>query len=90
MATKMPPEPETLLERIMCDANLDHLGRVDFLIQSDKLFQEYRTVDKINSKKEWNEFQANFLRNHEFYTDAAKRLREVSKEDQINNILQYS
>lgn len=90
MATKIPPEPENLNEQIICDANLDHLGRVDFLVQSDKLFQEYRTLNKVKSKKEWNEFQADFLRNHEFFTNAAKRLREVSKEDQILNIMQYS
>ncbi len=90
LATKMPPKPENLLEEIICDANLDHLGRVDFLIQSDKLFQEYRTMNKVKSKKEWNEFQVNFLQNHEFFTNAARRLCEVSKEDQINNIIQFS
>jgi len=90
LATKMPPKPENLLEKIICDANLDHLGRVDFLIQSDKLFQEYRTLNKVKSKKEWNESQANFLKNHEFFTNAARRLCEVSKADQINNIMQFS
>ena len=90
MATKIPPKPKNLLEQIICDANFDHLGRIDFLVQSDKLFQEYRTLNKVKSKKEWNEFQADFLRNHEFFTNAAKRLREVSKENQINNILQFS
>ncbi|KPK85964.1 MAG: hypothetical protein AMS27_06150 [Bacteroides sp. SM23_62_1] len=90
MATKMPPEPVDLLQKIICDANMDHLGRVDFLIESDKLYQEYRTLKRIKSKKEWNTYQADFLKNHEFFTDAARRLREVSKDDQIKNILQFS
>ncbi len=89
-ATGMPPKPENLLEQIICDANLDHLGRVDFLIQSDKLFQEYRIKHKIRSKKDWNQYQINFLKSHEFYTKIANRMREVPKDQQIENIRQFS
>ena len=74
----------------MVDANLDHLGRVDFLIQSDKLYQEYRMQNKIKSKKDWNIHQIEFLKNFEFYTDIASKLCEVSKEQQIENIKQFS
>ena len=90
MATRTPPKPENLLEQILCDANLDHLGRVDFLIQSDKLFQEYRMRHKIKTKKHWNQYQINFLETHDFYTDIANRMREVPKERQIENIRQFS
>ncbi|MCK4746272.1 MAG: HD domain-containing protein, partial [Bacteroidales bacterium] len=90
MATTIPPKPQNLLEQIICDANLDHLGRVDFLIQSDKLFQEYRMRHKIKSKKDWNHYQINLLENHDFYTDIANKMREVPKEQQIENIRQFS
>ena len=90
MATKIPPQPGNLLEQIICDANLDHLGRVDFLIQSDKLFQEYRMRQKIRSKKDWNQYQINLLETHDFYTDIANRMREVPKEQQIEYIRQFS
>jgi adenylate cyclase len=86
----MPPEPRNLLEQIICDANLDHMGRVDFLIQSDKLFQEYRIRNSIRSKKEWNQSQIRFLETHEFYTSVARRMREVPREKQIENIKQFS
>ncbi len=90
MATKIPPEPKNLLEQIINDANLDHIGRVDFLIQSDKLFQEYRMRHKIKSKKDWNQYQINFLSSHNFFTDIAKKMCEVPKEQQIENIRQFS
>ncbi len=90
LATRMPPEPRNLLEQIICDANLDHMGRVDFLIQSDKLFQEYRIRNRIRSKKEWNQSQIRFLETHEFYTSVARRMREVPREKQIENIKQFS
>jgi adenylate cyclase len=90
LSTRMPPKPRDLLEQIICDANLDHLGRVDFLIQSDKLFQEYRIRNKIRSKKEWNQSQIRLLETHEFYTAVARRMREVPREQQIENIKQFS
>lgn len=90
LATSMPSNPKNLLEKIICDANLDHLGRVDFLVQSDRLFQEYRTFGKFKSKKEWNEYQIKFLSKHDFFTKAAQKLREVSKEQQIENVIQFS
>jgi class 3 adenylate cyclase/ligand-binding sensor domain-containing protein/HD superfamily phosphodiesterase len=90
MATKLPPGPSSLLEKIICDANLDHLGRADFLIQSDRLFQEYLLNKKIKNKKDWNLKQVELLENHEFYTDTARKLREISTEQQIENIKQFS
>jgi putative nucleotidyltransferase with HDIG domain len=90
LATRIAHQPENLLEQIIIDANLDHLGRVDFLILSDKLFQEYRTMNIFKSKKEWNEHQINFLKNHEFHTAAARKLREISRKDQIDNIRKFS
>jgi class 3 adenylate cyclase/HD superfamily phosphodiesterase len=89
-ATKMPPEPSNLLEMIICDANLDHLGRVDFLIQSDRLFQEYLLEKKFKTKKDWNLYQIEFIEKHEFFTETARKLREISGKQQIENIRQFS
>jgi adenylate cyclase len=90
LSTKLPPGPVSLLEKIICDANLDHLGRSDFLIQSDRLFQEYLMNKKVINKKDWNALQIKLLENHEFYTETARQLREVSREQQIENIRQFS
>jgi hypothetical protein len=90
MATKLPPVPSSLLDKIICDANLDHLGRADFLIQSDRLFQEYLLNKKIRNKKDWNLMQVELLENHEFYTETARKLREISTEQQIEIIKQFS
>jgi hypothetical protein len=90
LATRMPPNPTNIMEKIICDANFDHVGRVDFLIESDRLFQENRTLGKINSKKEWNELQIDFLKKFDFFTSAAQKMREVTREQQIQNVLKFS
>src|SRR5208283_4332310 len=40
MSTKLPPNPTNLLEEIICDADLDYLGRIDFIPVSNMLYEE--------------------------------------------------
>lgn len=86
MATKLPPKPKNLLEKIICDADLDYLGRSDFIPVSDTLFRELKEQNIIDDINEWNKMQVKFLTNHAYFTDTAKKLREVNKQDQIERI----
>lgn len=86
MATKMPPNPQTLLQKIMCDSDLDYLGRRDFIGVSDTLYKELKEQNKIGSLNDWNKLQVKFLEHHHFYTETSKRLREVNKQNQIDRI----
>src|ERR1035437_8496154 len=42
LVTKLPQMPTTLPEQILCDADLDSLGRDDFFIESFKLQLEWK------------------------------------------------
>ncbi|HOG20691.1 MAG TPA: adenylate/guanylate cyclase domain-containing protein [Salinivirgaceae bacterium] len=86
MATKMPPNPQTLLEKIMCDADLDYLGRADFIPVSNTLFEELKAQNKITELNEWNKMQVKFISGHQYFTDTANKLREVNKQKQIDRI----
>lgn len=86
MATKLPPQPKSLEEKIICDSDLDYLGRSDFIPVSNTLFRELKAQSKIGSLNEWNKLQVKFLTNHHFYTNTANRLREVNKQKQIDRI----
>ena len=48
MATKIPQTPHTLLEQIICDADLDYLGRNDFEPISRNLYKEFITYKVIH------------------------------------------
>jgi class 3 adenylate cyclase/predicted metal-dependent HD superfamily phosphohydrolase len=87
MATELPPRPEgNLLKRIICDADLDYLGRSDFIPVSNNLYRELKAQSKINSLNDWNKMQVKFLSNHQFFTETANKLREVNKQKQIDRI----
>lgn len=86
MATKLPPTPHTLLERIICDSDLDYLGRADFIPVSDTLFKELQAQNFINNIDDWNRLQIKFLSAHHYFTETANKLREVNKQQQIERI----
>ncbi len=86
MATKIPPEPQNLMEKIMCDADLDYLGRSDFIPVSNTLYKELKAQNKINDWNEWNKLQLSFISKHQYFTETARNLREVHKQKQIDRI----
>ena len=86
MATQLPPNPQTLLQKIICDADLDYLGRADFIPVSDTLHRELKVQGIIGSLKSWNVMQVKFLSAHQFFTDTAKNMRRVNKFSQIERL----
>ena len=86
MATQLPPKPKNLLENIICDADLDYLGRTDFVPVSNTLYKELHEQNKIGSLSEWNKLQVKFISGHQYFTKTARNLREVNKQKQIERI----
>jgi len=86
MATKFPPSPKDKLEEVICDSDLDYLGRSDFIPVSNLLYKELKENNMIGSIDEWNMLQLNFIRKHQYFTETARNLREVNKKQQIERI----
>jgi len=86
--TEIPHNPKTKLERIMCDADLDYLGRNDFHEIADRLRRELREQGKINSDRLWDEIQVKFLSAHQYFTETSIRLRQDKKLKNLEEIKQ--
>ncbi len=86
MSTQMPPQPKDLLQRIICDADLDYLGRSDMIPVSNTLYKELKEQDKIGALNDWNKLQVKFISIHQYFTQTARSLREVNKQKQIERI----
>ncbi len=82
LATKMPTKPNTLLEKIICDADTDNLGREDFFYKGEQVREELGVTDM----KKWYENQIKFLEGHRYYTESAKTLRDATKQKNIEKI----
>lgn len=86
--TQIPHNPKNKLEEIMCDADLDYLGRDDFHEIADKLRRELREHGKIDSDRKWDEIQVIFLTNHKYFTQSSINLRREKKLKHLEQIKQ--
>ena len=84
MATAMPQYAKTKQEMVLCDADLDVLGREDFFITSFQLQLEWKIFGIMDSTlREWIKFEIDFLENHKYYTASAIKLREEQKQKNL-------
>lgn len=86
MATKIPQKPQNYYEKIICDADLDYLGRNDFYPISYELYKELKSFSNINNMNEWYEAQIKFLESHHYHTNFAIKNRQPKKEKRINEL----
>ncbi|MFB6305607.1 MAG: HD domain-containing protein, partial [Flavobacteriales bacterium] len=84
--TEVPHDPQDHLEEIICDADLDYLGREDFHEIADQLKTELMERGKIQSDRQWDEMQVKFLKMHKYFTKSAKNLRLEGKKKHLKEI----
>jgi predicted metal-dependent HD superfamily phosphohydrolase len=80
MATKMPQNPNGLLEEIMCDADLFHLGTADQRKTSRQLREEMLLFCKKDiSKADWRKKTIELMEGHHYFTDYCRLLLDEQK-----------
>ncbi|UEG52517.1 DUF5706 domain-containing protein [Mucilaginibacter daejeonensis] len=84
MATKMPQRPTGLLQSIVCDADVFHLGTEQFDDNNKQLRKECRTVYKCDfNKPDWRRKTIQFMQGHHYHTDYAVMLLADQKEKNL-------
>ncbi len=78
-ATKTPTDPQDIPEMVMCDSDMEMLGRDYFPYVSELLRIELNVP-----KNEWIEDQIEFLENHTYYTETAKKLFDEQKRKNLD------
>ena len=79
MATKIPQNPKNYLEEILCDADLDYLGRDDFYTTGKTLYHEWRSYHMVKDEEDWNRKQVRFLEAHHYFTKCCIAFRSGEK-----------
>lgn len=86
-ATRLPQNPTHLIEQIICDADLFHLGTEDFKEKNRLLRQELNDFGGLDiSKKEWREKNVEFLEKHKYFTSYAIQNLQPLKEIYLTEI----
>src|SRR5258705_1631139 len=88
-ATRLPQNPASLIEQIICDADLFHLGTSDFREKNKLLREELNDFGNMElSKKDWRKKNIEFLTKHNYFTSYAKEKLDPLKQiylEELNN-----
>jgi Family of unknown function (DUF5706) len=81
----MPQKPTDVLGMVLCDADLYHLSQPDLEACGKRLRQEFETVKDIqfNTDEEWIQFNINFLKSHEYFTEYGKLILNEGKKQNL-------
>jgi len=89
LSTKMPQSPSNLLESILCDADLHHLGSEDFREKSKLMHSEIEnTHNKKVGKGLWRRMTILLMQEHKYHTDFAKEKLEKTKKKNLETLIQ--
>lgn len=83
LATKIPQYPDNQLEKILCDADLDYLGREDFFAIAETLYRELKFFKQIGDRSEWNVIQIQFIENQSYFTETNRLRRGRYKQNNL-------
>jgi uncharacterized protein len=87
LSTQIPQNPTHLMDKILCDADLDYIGRTDFFITALRLHREWSENNKKKiTFKDWYLRQQSFIMHHEYFTDSAKKLRNEKKQHNLSQV----
>ena len=87
MATRLPQNPKSLLERVLCDADMYHLSQVDYRHTSALLKEEIELLhDLTYTDQEWNLKNIEFFNNHKYFTPFGKKILTPLKTENLKNL----
>jgi uncharacterized protein len=89
LATKITGQPEDHMSQLLCDADLDYLGRPDYFKISERLRKEWKACGiRSYSNEEWILYQLDFLHDHQYYTQVSRSARDKGKSANILKIME--
>jgi len=87
LATQLPQRAVTLVEQIVCDADLYHLGTEEFSERNKLMRKEAEAVhNKKISKEEWRKGTIRFLESHHYYTDYCRLLLNEKQQENLDKL----
>jgi len=87
MATEMPQNPKNILEEIVCDADMFHLGSDIFSEKNKLLRKEIESATKTEiSKDAWRLKTVEFMEQHHYFTDYCNLLLNDKKKQNLEKL----
>ena len=87
LATKVPQKPKNILEQVICDSDLSHLGKKSFDERNNLFREEFEFhFGRELTEHEWLKKSIDFVSHHKFFTDYAKQELEPQKQKNLSKL----
>ena len=86
LSTKMPRNPQGMLQEIICDADTYHLGTKEFKSTNKALRKEYAARKVPEPIGGWQKASLEFMEAHQYYTDYCKNMLNEGKKQNIEKL----
>lgn len=83
MATKLPHEPSTLAQQIMCDADTYHFGTPEFRLTNKAVKKEFKARGYESLAKDWLQKSFKMLASQHYFTNYCQDTLATSKQDNL-------
>lgn len=86
-ATKMPQQPESLVSKVVCDADLYHLASDEVLEHGRRLREEWRLLKGQDmTDEDWMRSSLEFMQEHRYHTPYGRAVLEKEKKGNIKKL----
>ncbi|PIQ21448.1 MAG: phosphohydrolase [Cytophagales bacterium CG18_big_fil_WC_8_21_14_2_50_42_9] len=90
-ATKMPQNPATQIEKILCDADLYHLGTEDFENTDKQVKAETELrINQLIADDVWSDISLKLMEIHQYHTDFCQNLLASGKHENLEKLRQQT
>ena len=86
LGTVIPQKPAGKMGAVLCDADLDYLGRDDFYEIGNSLFLEMQASGRVSDTHSFNLIQIKFLVKHQYHTAYSIKNREPKKQKHLEQL----
>jgi predicted metal-dependent HD superfamily phosphohydrolase len=87
LATRIPQTPNNLLEEIVCDADLYHLGTDDFPARDKLMRKETEAIHHLHIDKDrWHQGTIQLMEDHHYHTRYCKDLLNKTKKQNLEKL----
>ncbi|GAA4310248.1 hypothetical protein GCM10023149_04850 [Mucilaginibacter gynuensis] len=86
-ATRLPQNPFSRVEEIICDADMAHLASDNYPAYSERLRKEWAIyLNKTYTDEEWDKLNIDFLTKHHYFSKYGQQVLEPLKQKQLRKI----
>ena len=89
LETVFPYKPVTPAGKLLCDADVEYIGRKDFFNKAELFRQELSGRGVVYTNKEWWRLEVEFLQQNSFFTPVCRILRNAGRIENLKSARMY-